>query len=141
LLGDFELHHLLNYIEKITGEYRTCTIPERNKLESAAYKLIVKGMSAILGELFQNDPKTLDQIFSQFGIVIDKDRSFLSLLPEKMEELCRDPEKWHKFLLQLESVKENFKIIQKKTGSRIYIDIQGKPYYWVYPEELFPPIN
>jgi len=104
-------------------------------------RMVVQSLATILGEALQMDAYDLkdDVIEKQFGLVVEPGQSFL--VKDLASELCKDREKWKKVRTQLIKVPQNIKNVKARHKEEPYTDANGLHYYWIYPEEIFPPIT
>jgi len=138
LLGRYELGKIEDSIEDLTTMYRNCE-------DSQNHDFIRDALSTILGELLQTDPEVirLKQLEGWFGkaseLLVGSERSFLGV-EELMSKMCENREKlWVPFLGKLEEARDKINQIKhERNSSRTYLDLTKYPYYWIYPEEIFP---
>lgn len=135
LLGLFELNHIQTAIQTITGNYKFCD-------QAQNHQLLVQAMSTILGELLQLDPDmvTNDQIEKWLDTALVGQNGTFLATPEIVETMCNNKQLWDKFINAL--MKTTHAIDQLTTTrpeEKVYRDTNLNPYFWVYPEEIFPP--
>jgi hypothetical protein len=136
-LGEAEILKIQRNIQTLKAEHRDCN-PE------VMDKILKESVSALLGDLLQINPKQIDdeQLKKWFRISIGSERSFVAA-PKVVETMCKNPKVWNKFLNKIEKADAFLgKLIaqanDKTMKSRLYVDIKGVKYYWIYPEEIYP---
>jgi len=110
--------------------------------EDQVHDKVIETLSVIIGQSLdiQPDEITKEQIKKWFNIVVDPERT--SMLPELAKALCKDRKALKKLKKELKKVPKKIREITYDLRSeRIYHDLDANPYFWVYPEELFPKIN
>jgi hypothetical protein len=138
LLSLYELQDINYAIEEILTRYRYCE-------DKRTHQLLVKAMATILGEVLQVDPSQVsrEELQRWFKLAVDPERTFLGT-PQILESLCSRNNRniWINFLRKLEKAKQFIRNLETtKSISRFYLDSQATPYFWVYPEEIFPPLE
>ncbi len=134
LLEVAELELIKQAISNIRTKHRFCSDVQNREL-------LIKAMSTILGEALQTNPDAVSVEKLNRWLetsIVDAERSFLGV-DEIITEMCQNG-LWEKFLSKLENAEQTIVdlVYKERPESRLYRDMQGSPYFWVYPEELFP---
>lgn len=135
LLSLYELQNIRYAIEDITL-YRYCE-------DSKKHQLLVKAMATILGEVLQVNPDqvTREDLQRWFKLSVAPETNFLGV-QDILAKMCSNRDKWTIFLKRLETAKKFIENLESsQPEKRLYRDLQKTPYFWVYPEEIFPPFN
>jgi len=132
--------YLLSHKDLMDISYKTKKlINHRACSEEKVHNHIIDGLSVILGQILQTNSYdiTKEQLKKWFNVVItDPDRSML--IPNLAKALCKQ-NKWNALRKKLRKVPDTIsKVIYDYRNERLYEDMNELPYFWVYPEELFP---
>ena len=59
-----------------------------------------------------------------------------------VRSLCENESLWTSFLYRLDTAKNNVQeIFYERDTKRVSQDLGNYPYFWVYPEEMLPPVR
>jgi len=102
---------------------------------------IIRSLATILGEVLQVSPENIPESVLKrwFAIPVDAERTYL--IEDLAYSLCENSELFTKWIKSLQEVPVNIAAIFRNRSERSYIDVNNVPYFWVYPEEIFPAIN
>jgi hypothetical protein len=138
LISLYELQDIKYAIEEILTRYRYCE-------DKKTHQLLVKAMSTILGEVLQVNPDQVsrEELKRWFKLSVAPETNFLGI-HDILARICSTDNiaNWKEFLKRLERAKKFIRDLETlKPKTRMYLDLQTTPYFWVYPEEIFPPLK
>ena len=139
LLGINEIKKIQYALEDIANFNRDCSTDENATL-------LKEAMATILGDVLQINARqvTAEQAKKWFGLLSDSKRTALGT-KELVKTLCSDRALWNSFLDRLDVALTNIQEIISQDDpnhkKRLYQDLNNYPYFWVYPEELLPPVQ
>ena len=136
LFSQRELIRLSQDTATLTREYANCDTKEIREH-------LVLSMATVLGEALQVNPRsvTVEDVKRWFPILIEPERSSISA-KDLVDKLCDSnySNDWDRLLSRLEQVPDIIAdITSNRFKERRFVDTGGLSYYWVYPEEVFPP--
>lgn len=127
--------------------------------EEVFHNTLKRAMSMIMGEVMTTNPNRVSrQKFEKWTLrTVDSSRALfgdvgMMLIKARDQQLCNDRKLWDTFY---DSVTEGSRFIERllfpKTpesssrnqlhSTRLYRDQLNYKYFWVYPEEIFPPMG
>ncbi len=133
LISQRELGKIVTSMRGYIQQHRQCG-PDTLKM------VVAESLTTLLGELLQLHPDLVtDADIGKWHILaVDDPDSYLGA-PKVIEEYCRDNQKWVRFLSRLQQAVQSLDpMLGDQPHPRRFTDISGDPYFWLYPEELFP---
>jgi hypothetical protein len=133
LLSSGEVGRIFSRIQDIRHEHRDCNPDVQDTV-------LKEAMTTILGDLLQINTRgvTDEELRKWFEITIKGDHTYVGI-PDIIDAMCKNPQLWGKFLNKLEKAEDFLgRLRTEYPEERKYLDIHGAPYFWIYPEEIFP---